>query len=65
MTEASPAHKLYAAVQEYVEAHGGKVVVAGPVEVQQWPGDLEFTFRLAVKFTGRRPQAPTPPEEER
>jgi hypothetical protein len=47
---------LYKAVEDYVEAKGGKLVVIGGVQVQKFPGDLEYNFRLAVRCTGRMPE---------
>lgn len=49
---------LYKAVQDFVEQGGGKVFVVGGIEVQEWPGDHEFCFRVAVKCTGRKPALP-------
>ena len=49
-------NKLYKAIQEYVEDRGGKVVVIGGVEIQQWPDDKEYRFYVAVKVTGRKPK---------
>ena len=47
---------LYRAVADYIEARNGKAVVVGGVEVQQFPQDNKLNYRLAVKFTGRRPE---------
>lgn len=44
---------------KWAEANGGKVVVAGGIEVQKFPGDDDFTFRIAIKCTGRKPTLPT------
>lgn len=49
---------LYNAVQNYVEKHGGKLVVVGGIEIQEWPTDPAFCFRLAVKCLGREPKKP-------
>ena len=46
---------LYNAVQQYVKANGGSVVAIGGVEVQHWPGEPEYNFRLAIRCTGKRP----------
>lgn len=51
-----PWEKLYEAVDEYVRSLGGKVVVMGGVEVQEWPGELPLNFRVAVRCTGRKPK---------
>jgi hypothetical protein len=53
---------LYDAVRQYVEALGGKLIVIGGVEVQEWPNDGEFRFRLAVRCTGRKPTMKEPPQ---
>lgn len=47
---------LYDAVIKYIEAKGGKVVCIGGVEVQTFPNDLKFNYRLAVKVMGKKPQ---------
>lgn len=46
---------LFYAVQRYIEGEGGTVVVAGPVTIQQWPGDRKFNYYLAIRCTGRPP----------
>lgn len=48
--------RLIDAVIAFVEKRGGKVAVVGGIEIQQWPDDLQFNFRVAVKCTGKRPQ---------
>jgi len=52
--------ELYLAIQKYIENRGGKVVVIGGVEIQQYPTDKDFTYYIAVKITGHRPR----PEKE-
>lgn len=47
--------ELYKAVAEYVEKHGGKVFVAGGIQIQEVPGDATYNFYVAVKCTGRKP----------
>lgn len=47
--------RLYKAVANYIEKAGGKAVVIGGVEIQQWPDDRKHIFRIAIKFSGRRP----------
>lgn len=47
---------LYKAVQAWVEHNGGKLVVIGGIQVQQWPQDREFIFHVAVKCMGRLPK---------
>lgn len=51
----SPEMQLLRAVRRYVEAHGGKIVVIGGVELQRLPDDPEGKYRLAVAFLGRKP----------
>jgi len=46
---------LYNAVIKYVEAGGGKLVVIGGVQVQEWPQDNAGVFMVAVKCMGRKP----------
>jgi hypothetical protein len=43
--------RLYRAVADYVAANGGKVIVAGGVQCQQYDGH----FYIAVKCTGTLP----------
>jgi hypothetical protein len=47
--------KLYKAVAAYVRAQGGLVIVVGGIQVQEWPGDREGQFTIAVKCTGVKP----------
>jgi hypothetical protein len=47
--------RLYKAVANYIERAGGKVLVTGGIQIQQWPGDGKFRFTVAVKCTGRKP----------
>jgi hypothetical protein len=47
--------RLYRAVVNYVEAHGGMLVVVGGVEVQQWMPDRPSSFKIAVSCAGRAP----------
>ena len=46
---------LYDAVTEYIASRGGKAVVIGGVQVQEWPGDRAMSFTLGIKITGRKP----------
>ena len=48
--------RLYRAVMEYVEKHGGSVLVVGGIQVQHWPEDAPMCYRIAVKCTGREPK---------
>lgn len=54
----TPTHvdRLYKAVAHYVSKSGGSVVVIGGVQVQQWPGDGEFRYTIAIKCSGRKPE---------
>ena len=47
--------QLYRAVRRYVLEKGGNVVVIGGIQMQEWPHDPAFTFRVAVSVTGRKP----------
>jgi len=47
--------RLYKAVSNYVEKAGGRVVVAGGIQIQTWPTDKEYQFTVAIKCTGRKP----------
>lgn len=49
-------NRLYDAVANYIEKRGGKVVVVGGVEIQQWPQDGEFRFSVAIRCTGKVPK---------
>lgn len=46
---------LYRAVATYVEQHGGKVLVAGGIQIQEFPAGAKYNFYVAVKCTGRKP----------
>jgi len=48
--------KLYKAVKEYIESRGGKAVMAGGVEAQEWPGDRVYNYYLAIKIMGIKPE---------
>ena len=48
--------RLYRAVLRYVESKGGKLLVIGGIQVQRWPEDGEYNFRIAVKCTGSMPE---------
>lgn len=51
----APDLQLYRAVRRYVQNLGGSIVVIGGIEIQTWPGDREFTYRVAVHVLGRKP----------
>lgn len=50
---------LLEAARKYIEVNGGKPLVIGPIELQQWPEDNKHVYRLAIKFTGKPPSKPT------
>jgi hypothetical protein len=50
-----PAHNLMAAVQHWVKANGGDLIVIGGIETQTMPGDT-YRFKVAIGCTGRRPE---------
>ena len=47
--------RLYKAVAHYVEKTGGKLVVIGGIQVQEWPGEGAYKFVLGIKCLGRKP----------
>lgn len=47
--------RLYKAVANYVEKNGGKLVVIGGVQMQEWPADNPGVFHVSVKCMGRKP----------
>lgn len=57
--------KLYTAIQEYIENRGGKVLVIGGIQIQQWSGGGSHRYSLAVQITGRKPLAGNEAEEAR
>lgn len=48
--------RLYKAVENYVTKKGGKLVVIGGIQVQQWPADPAMVFYVAIKCMGRMPE---------
>jgi hypothetical protein len=48
--------RLYRAVANYAKVEGGSVLVAGGVQIQQWPNEPKFNYSVAVKCTGRLPE---------
>jgi len=60
----TPYDKLYHAVAEYVESKGGAVIVAGGIQIQEWPSDGPYQFTVAVKCTGRKPKFAEAPDEQ-
>lgn len=57
--ETRHAAALYKAVQKYVEAFGGGLVVIGGITIQKWPQDNKGIFHVAVKCLGREPKKPS------
>lgn len=55
-SQAKLCDRVYNAVAAYVKANGGNVVVAGGIEIQEWPGEWPGNFRVAVKCLGRKPE---------
>lgn len=53
----SAADDLLKAAGRYVDALGGKAVVAGGIRIEQWPEDAALNFRVSVKITGQLPPA--------
>jgi hypothetical protein len=51
----SPTMQLYRAVRRYIESGNGNIVVIGGIEVQEWPSEGPYKFRVAVKVMGKRP----------
>jgi hypothetical protein len=51
----TPDMQLYRAVRRYIQSKGGNVVVIGGIEIQEWPGEGPYKFRVAVKLMGKRP----------
>lgn len=58
-----PESQLLKAATRYIESKGGKVIVIGGLEIQTWPLDQKFNFKLAIRFTGLKPQKPQPHED--
>lgn len=50
-----PAHNVFVAISRWVKAAGGKVIVIGGIEVQQWAQGDAYQYRVAVRCTGRKP----------
>ena len=58
IVSSDPISQLYRAVERYVTAHHGSVLVIGGIQLQEWPGEGEYNFSIAVKCTGKRPIFP-------
>lgn len=50
-----PDHNLIAAATHWIRHHGGRAMVIGSIEIQQWPQTFANSYRLAIRFTGRKP----------
>jgi len=50
-----PTMQLYRAVRRYVESNSGRIIVIGGIQVQEWPGEVEGKYRVAVECFGRKP----------
>jgi hypothetical protein len=46
---------LYKGVDDYVKSLGGNVIVIGGIEVQEWPVESQFEFKIAVRCIGKKP----------
>ena len=47
---------LYKEVAKYVASQGGKVIMCGGIQVQEWPEDHKFSFTIAIKCVGKKPK---------
>jgi hypothetical protein len=56
-TKGCPAHveRLYKAVAHYLEKCGGRAVVAGGIQIIEWPSDKPGQFTVGIKVLGRKP----------
>lgn len=50
--------RLYKAVDFYVRAKGGSLVIVGGIQIQEWPGDPVGKFTVGVQCLGRKPEFP-------
>jgi len=50
-----PGTSLLRAVQRFVLSKGGTVLVIGGIQVQEWPGEGKFKYRIAVQCVGKKP----------
>ncbi len=46
---------LYKAAGKYVELHGGKIIIAGGVQVIRFPDSKKYTWTLGIICTGKPP----------
>lgn len=57
ITGRDPVDQLYRAVQRYVLANKGTLIVVGGISVMELPGDAEHSnFYICVKCTGGKPE---------
>jgi hypothetical protein len=49
-----PTHNLLCAANRYIRAHGGNLVIIGPIEIQDF-GDGMGKFKLTVGCLGKKP----------
>ncbi len=52
--------RLYRAVGNYVKSTGGVVIVAGGIQIAQYPGEGAMNFHVSVKCTGHIPKFAEP-----
>lgn len=55
ITQRDPLSLLYRAVERYITANGGKVLVIGGVSVRTETGDGSLNFNVSIKCTGYKP----------
>ena len=51
-----PVNALYKAVQRYVKANKGVILVIGGVQVIEWPGDGPWSYTVGIKCLGKKPE---------
>lgn len=56
-----PAHNFIVAANRFVTARGGKIIVAGPIQLIRMPGDGPGKFKIAVSCIGKYPDKPHVP----
>jgi len=47
---------LYKAVAKYVQLQGGKVIVCGGIQIQEWHTDRTLGFTVGIKCVGKKPE---------
>lgn len=48
--------RLLRAVGRWVNAYGGRAMVAGGIGLMSYPADPEHTFHVVIRVTGRKPE---------